>query len=461
MTAGSVPGQLAAACPQVRRAAAADSCQGVAPSFVAAPASPEEASAVLAAASALGLAVLPRGTGGRLGWGAPPRRCDLVLETRLLNRVLEHEAGDLVVRVQAGLPLPELAAVLAAAGQRLALDPPAPGSPTPDSTASDGTAATVPGTVGGVLATGVAGPLRLRYGAPRDLLIGITVVLADGTVARSGGKVVKNVAGYDLGKLFAGSYGTLGLIAEATFRLHPLPGARAFVTLDCPDAGAAHAALTAAVDSPLTPSAAEIQRPSRSAPVHAGILLEGDADGVSERCAQLRELLGGTMRGSVAAADSPPPWWGRGPAAAGDATVLRIAFWAGELTGVLAAVDAAAAGAGLDPAVGGSAAAGVLHVAVPADAAPTAVAGFLSALRGALPGTSAAGRNDPSVGPPSPAAAAGPPRRASAVVLHAPAGVRDLVDIWGPVPSLALMRAVKDQFDPGYLMSPGRFAGGI
>jgi glycolate oxidase FAD binding subunit len=447
MAADSVPRQLAAACAQVRAAGPADSVPGAAPSLVAAPASLEEASAVLAAAASLGLAVLPRGSGSRLSWGAPPRRCDLVLETRLLNRVLEHAAGDLVVRVQAGVPLRELAAAVAAAGQRLALDPPAPRGSGGAAAGTVGGAATgtaggaAAGTVGGVLATGVAGPLRLRYGAPRDLVIGITVVRADGTVARSGGKVVKNVAGYDLGKLFAGSYGTLGLIAEATFRLHPLPAARSFVTLDCADAAAAQAALAAAADSPLAPSAAEVDRPSRSAPVRVGILLEGDADGVSERSAGMRELLGE----AAAAADSAPSWWGRGPAAAGDGTVLRIAFWAGQLTGVLAAVDAAAAGAGLDPAVGGSAAAGVLHAAVAADASPAAVADFLSGLRAALPR----------------AAAPGPPAQASAVVLDAPARVRDLVDLFGPVPSLALMRAVKDQFDPGDLMAPGRFAGGI
>ena len=116
-----------------------------------------------------------------------------------------------------------LGEVLAAAGQQLALDP-APG----ERLAGQQPAGAEPagtGTVGGTLATGTAGPRRLRYGTPRDLVIGITVVRADGTVASSGGKVVKNVAGYDLGKLFAASYGTLGLIAEAVFRLHPLPAA--------------------------------------------------------------------------------------------------------------------------------------------------------------------------------------------------------------------------------------------
>ena len=154
----------------------------------------------MARTAAEDLTAVPRGAGTRLAWGCPPDRCDLVIDTRGLNQVLEHAAGDLVVRVQAGVGLDQLAGVLAAAGQRLALDPPVV-------VTANGRGA---GTVGGMLATGVAGPLRLRYGTPRDLAIGITVVRPDGTVARSGGKVVKNVAGYDLGKLFAGSYGTLG-----------------------------------------------------------------------------------------------------------------------------------------------------------------------------------------------------------------------------------------------------------
>src|SRR6202034_3503918 len=136
-----------------------------------------------------------------------------------LDQVLEHEAGDLVARVQAGVRIDELARVLGRAGQQLSLDLPE--------------------------APGVAGPRRLRYGTPRDLGIGITVVLADGTVAHSGGKVVKNVAGYDIGKLFAGSYGTLGLIVEAALRLHPVPAAAAFVTRECDGADAAQDLVTA------------------------------------------------------------------------------------------------------------------------------------------------------------------------------------------------------------------------
>jgi glycolate oxidase FAD binding subunit len=461
MTADLAPGALTRACAQVRAAGPDDAVAGVVPRFVARPGDVAEAAAVLRAAAAEGLAAVPRGAGTRLAWGGPPTRCDLVIDTRGLNQVLEHAAGDLVVRVQAGVGLDQLAAVLAAAGQRLALDPP-PASPSP--LTGNGTGETI----GGVLATGVAGPLRLRYGAPRDLAIGITVVRSDGTVASSGGKVVKNVAGYDLGKLFAGSYGTLGLIVEAAFRLHALPGAISFITLDAADAASAYAVVAAAASSPLAPSAAEIDRRARPAPVRVGILLEGDPDGVAERSARLTELLGG----GASVSPAPPDWWGRGAAAAADGTVVRIAFWAAALAEVLGAIDAAGSAAGLDPAVSGSAAAGVIYAAVDESAAPAAVSRFVTGLRAALAGTPA---SPVPAAPASPVPAApaspvpspvlspadGPVSRASAVVLHAPAEVRAAVDLWGPVPALGLMRAVKDQFDPEHRMAPGRFAGGI
>ena len=430
MTPTAPPAELIGACPDIRLASADDAVAGVVPGYVAAPATEAQACALLAAAAGLGLAVLPRGGGTRLDWGAAPARCDLVVETRRLDAVLEHAAGDLVVRAQAGVPLAALARVLAKAGQRLTVDP-----PEMTGTGEGGTGGG--GTVGGLVATGVAGPLRLRYGTPRDLLIGVTMIRADGALARAGGKVVKNVAGYDTGKLLAGSYGTLGLITEATFRVHPVPAAVSYVSADYARPRAAAAALLAVASSTLVPAAAELDWPGRGAPVSVGVALEGDPAGVAQRAAGLRELL---ARGSdrLRTEDAPAPWWGRGAAAAPDGTVLRIAFWPSALADVLGAIRDAAEPAGLDPAVSGSGAAGVLHAAVPPGAAPAAVARFVDGLRAALP----AGR-------------------ASAVVLHAPAQVREVTDLWGPVPSAGLMQSVKDQFDPEHRMAPGRFAGGI
>ena len=324
------------------------------------------------------------------------------------------------------------------------------------------------------------------------MIIGITVVRADGIVAKAGGKVVKNVAGYDLGRLFTGSFGTLGLIVEAVFRLHPLPASAAYVTVDCPGTDEAYRAVAAAAGSGLAPSAVEIDRAARGAPVRVAVLLEGDPDGTAERAALLCPLLGE----GAAAQPSPPAWWGwpagangrpgdgsapgagsapgvaGGPDSisgrgerrrAGDApsgpgqagTLIRIAFWAAGLPRVIRVIDTAARAAGLDPAVGGSAAAGVIYAGTRPEADPAAVAAFVAGLRAAL------AQGDADARPAAALAPDGPPVLASAVVVHAPPGVRDLVDPWGPVPSLSLMRAVKDQFDPGHRMAPGRFAGGI
>ena len=416
MTEEVVPQQLGQACADVSLARPTDAVEGRLARYVAAPSSTQEAAALLRAAAELNLTVVPRGSASRLGWGCPPESCDLIVDTRRLDSVLEHAAGDMVARVQAGMTLDALQDRLAEQGQRLALDPPGGG------------------TVGGLVATGVAGPLRLRYGGPRDLLIGITIVRADGTVARSGGKVVKNVAGYDLGKLFAGSYGTLGLITEATFRLHPQPAASAYRTLGCSSAETAAEVVQAAVGSPLAPSAIELYWPSAASAISVTVLLEGDGAGVAERAERLDDLLGSVPSGR-------PSWWGF--AGESDQTVLRVGFWPGRISGVLAAVRAAAAAAELDPAVAGPVAAGVLHVALEHGVPVQAAEKFVAGLRAAL---TRPGADMP---------------EASAVVLHAPPKVRDAVDMWGPVPSAALMRAIKDQFDPVHRMAPGRFAGGI
>src|SRR5918995_3057509 len=190
-----------------REATSEDAVDGVGPSFVAEPGSVEETSELLRFAAEEGLAVSPRGGGTKASLGNPPRELDLILSTVRMDEVIEHVPGDQVVRVQAGIRLRDLQERLAGSDQMLGIDPPEEGA-----------------TVGGAVAANSTGPRRYRYGTIRDLIIGITVILSDGTVAKAGGKVVKNVAGYDLSKLFTGSLGTLGVIANANFRLHPRPG---------------------------------------------------------------------------------------------------------------------------------------------------------------------------------------------------------------------------------------------
>ena len=417
---------LTVACPATRDGVPSDAIAGVVPALVGSPASTAEAAALLAAAAAHDLAVVPRGAGLGLGWGLPPTRCDLVVDLQRMDQVIEHAAGDLVARVQAGTTIGHLASVLAQAGQQLALDAPAHA------------------TVGGVVATGTAGPRRFRYGAPRDLLIGLTAVRADGVVAHSGGKVVKNVAGYDIGKLFSGSQGTLGVITEATFRLHPLPVAVAYVTAEFGAAqrAGATAAVGAAAGSALVPSAVELDWPGGSSrPLRVGVLLEGTTAGVADRAKRMSELLA-AAGGSPMVAVSPtaPPRWGQLPSSS---MVIRATFWVGKLSGVLDAMVAASADAGVRPAVSGPAGAGVLYACLDPRTEDDAAARFVQGLRERLtPGS----------------AATGP--RGSVVMLAAPAEVLAAVDAYGPVPGAALMRAVKDRFDPGYRMFPGRLAGG-
>jgi glycolate oxidase FAD binding subunit len=405
---------LAAACGEVREADAAQAAGGAeSPAFVVSPASTAEAAAVMRVAAEHEMAVVVRGGGSRLDWGIPAARCDVVIDTSLMSRVVEHAAGDLVARLQAGARMGDVAAVLARAGQEIALDVPGDAS------------------VGGVVASGLAGPRRLRYGTPRDLLIGITIVRADGTVAKSGGKVVKNVAGYDLGKLYAGSAGTLGLITEATFRLHPLPAARAYVTAEYVAVSVACDAVAAAANSPLVSSAVELTRAEPGGPIQVGVLLEGSADGVQARSMRMAGLLG-----KAEVAVDPPAWWPGAPRAGAGETLIRVSFWVSALARVLDAIEAAAAKADVAPVIEGSAGAGVLYLKV--DAAALAVAEFAGVLRGAVAG-----------------------ERGAVAVLAAPAAVREEVTarggMHGTVPGLALMRAVKDQFDSGHRMAPGRF----
>jgi glycolate oxidase FAD binding subunit len=203
----------------VRAANAGDAVRGVAPSVVVSPRDEAEIASVLQAATGHRLAVVVRGGGTKLDWGAPPARCDVILSTSRIEGIVDHEPADLVCVVRAGTALAALQEHLASTEgfrQRLMLDPP------------QGAAATL----GGVVATGASGSLRTRFGTPRDLVIGASFVLSDGTVGRSGGKVVKNVAGFDVAKLLVGSLGTLAVITEIACRLHPLPPASRTVVFE-------------------------------------------------------------------------------------------------------------------------------------------------------------------------------------------------------------------------------------
>lgn len=342
-----------------------------------------------------------RGGGSKQGWGAAGRETSAVIDTTHLARVVEHAPGDLVLTVEAGARLADVQSAVGEHGQRLAVDPPEPGA-----------------TIGGVIATAASGPLRLRYGPPRDQLIGITVLLADGTVAKSGGKVVKNVAGYDLGKLFTGSLGTLGVIASVTVKLQPVAPARRVVSVGAEDPGAVWSAL---VRTPATPAAAEWDG------THVHVLVEGAPAAADTMAAQIATAIATTTTD-----DALPDDFGARPWRAGEMAV-KVTHRLSALDEVVAAIRRELPGARLSAHVGS----GVVWAGWPAPD-PAAAAGAVAALRAGS--TSYGG---------------------SVVVVDAPIEIKRAVDVWGPVAATDLMHRVKDQFDPGHRLNPGRFVDGI
>lgn len=409
VTATDVEPRLAeAAAGAVRDPTEQDSVDGVAPRFVVSPSTTEQVCAVLALAHEAGLAVVPRGTGSKLGWGSPPERCDVVLDLTGLDRLVEHTAGDLVAIVQSGRRLADLQNDLGGAGQRLAVDPPRSG------------------TVGGLVATAATGPVRLFAGPVRDLVIGTTVVRADGVLARSGGKVVKNVAGYDLGKLLSGSFGTLAVVTEVAVRLHPLTASSQWATVPVSSTTQAQDAVLRVAHSQLVPSGCELDWRDGSGTL--ALRMDGLVEGVEDRIALAVDLLGPGAEASPTA----PDWWGTEPT--GGDVLLKITHETASLATLLDVIDQTSRAVGAEAHTRGSAVVGTEYATVPGVAAPA----FVDAVR------SAANRFGGTV-----------------VVLDAPPEVKNELDVWGPVRGLDLMRRVKEQFDPSRVLSPGRFVGGI
>jgi glycolate oxidase FAD binding subunit len=431
--------QLAGVC-AVRPATDDDHVDGVAPQVVASPASTEETSALLRACSEQGLAVVVRGHGSKIAWGRAPERVDVVLETTRMADLVEHSRGDLVATAGAGMPLARLQLLLGEGGHQLVVDDLAPGR------GRDGVGEPAGSTLGGALATNLSGPRRMWTGAIRDLVIGVRFVRADGTVAKAGGKVVKNVAGYDLAKLLAGSYGTLAVVTELTMRLHPVPEC-SWSVLTRVDTDRLPAVLAEVVHSQLAPRAVEIR-----AAAHGGgstlvsVLLEGTRQGVEARAtdlvARLRDVGGGPVDvvdddGDPSTAQGLETEPGGDPVLpdlgeAGRPTLLKTTA---RLSGIPELVATATTN-GLT--VSGSAGTGVLYASAPEGRAVGDVAGAIEVLRGTsirLGG--------------------------STVVLDGAPDVKAAVESWGPVPGLDLMRRVKQEFDPARLLAPGRFVGGI
>jgi glycolate oxidase FAD binding subunit len=405
-----------------REVASEDAVDGVLSSFVAEPGSIEEASELMKLADSEGLSVAPRGSGTKMPLGNPPSGLDLIVSTARMSKVIEHVPGDQIVRVQAGIKLETLQEQLAGSDQILGLDPPEKGA-----------------TIGGIIAANSSGPRRLRYGTIRDLIIGITVVLANGTVAKAGGKVVKNVAGYDLSKLFTGSLGTLGLIATANFRLHPRPGSARTVAVELSNTKEVGEAAQAIMHSQIVSSALELHWSGETNLLT--VLIEGIPPAV-EAQAEMAAFLFKPFGKTGALSDEAAPYLGplTPPVASGaeDEVALKIGAPPAELTGVLDSVLGACERRGVTPRITGHAANGITLVGLSGGGEEAQVR-VIEELREIWVR-----------------------RGGSLVVQKAPLSVKERVDAWGPAGDyLGLIRQVKEKFDPRSVLNPGRFLGGI
>jgi len=348
------------------------------------PQSEQEVAAILRQANEDGAAVIPRGAGTKSDWGNSPSRADVVLSLAKLKQVTEHAWADLTVTAEAGCTIAELQRTVALHGQRLAVDPLWPEH----------------ATVGGVLSANDTGVLRYRYGGLRDLIIGVTLALADGTLARSGGKVVKNVAGYDLSKLVTGAMGTLGVITSATFRLHPLPRHTRTVTILVPSLNEMQSLLGKILDAQLAPSALQV-RAGAGAP-QIDVLFEGIEEGIDAQVDAMSRI--------APVSEGHAEVWKRLDADA------KISVLPSRIAETLEGLDG--------------------YAVVEATGIGWVQAHGLSALREKIE------------------------RIGGSLVLmrrH-----HEEMDAWGsPSDALPLMRAVKKQFDPRNILNPGCFVGGI
>jgi glycolate oxidase FAD binding subunit len=375
------------------------------------------AAAALRAASAAGQRVRIVGGATKRRWGRPHAPYDLELNTGGLDSILAHNAGDMTATLQAGVPLAAAQDAFAQAGQMLSIDPPLGGA------GEDAIGGGHGATIGGIVATADSGPLAHRYGGPRDLIVGATVALADGTVAKSGGTVIKNVAGYDIAKLMAGSFGTLGLILSVNVRLHPLPERSATVVGATDDARTLQTAAHALATAPAELDALDVSwRDGR------GLLLARVAGPGSEpRGVRLADQLRGTGLSEVELLiDGGSELWDAQRAEQRSSTrgIVRVATRASELASVLATVD------GCGGSLVGRAALGHSWVALE----PASIARLRFEL----------------------------PAGAIATVQDLPGDSR-VEDPWGSVqPALLdLTRRLKARFDPTQTCNPGIFVGGI
>jgi len=401
----------------LRAASAADAVSGVLPQFVAEPDDEHQLAAVLSLANESGIAVVPRGGATKLDWGNPPKKAGLILSTARLNRIVEHAWADLTVTVEAGCTLQSLQNALAQHGQRLAFDGLWPER----------------ATIGGVLSTNGSGVLRLRFGALRDLIIGVTIALPDGTLASSGGKVVKNVAGYDLPKLVTGAFGTLGVITRAVFRLHPLPRAAKTFSFTADNLPVMQQHILAIQDSQLAHTSLQVRCAAGEFPA-ADILFEATDAGLAAQESQLRKLLS-----SVRVEQSTGSIWNARQdlwnSLTNSTLLAKLSLLPTDIAKTIGFLKILGASRKINwQIVLQATGIGMLRL----EADPAQLSATVELLRSELQSRSGA-----------------------LVVLRRPQELNS-IDAWGNAgDSVSLMRAVKHQLDPKNTLNPGRFVGRI
>lgn len=399
-------------------ASASDAIDGLQPARIVAPGTAQEIAQVLQYCSSAGLGVIPRGGGTKIGFGNRPQKADLVLSTERLNRIIEHAWGDMTVIVEAGCTIEKVQRAVGEHGQRLAADPLWPEK----------------STVGGLTATAESGTLRIRYGAVRDLVLGVEVALPDGSLIKAGGKVVKNVAGYDLTKLMIGSLGTLGVITRAVFRLHPLPAATASYSASLSSADEAVKLLLAILDSNLVYTGLQV-RADGPDHISVDVRTEGIPESLQDQYAKLSRIaVGYTFAESVS-----DPWKARQElfADAGAAVICKCSVLPSQMGSLCEVVFRHAKSAQVAATLVAQAT-GVAEVRLDA-ARPPSLAEALKNLRAEVD------------------------RLAGTLVVQlCPAPIKEALDVWGSVKdALPLMEQIKGKFDPARTLNPGRFVGAI
>ena len=402
----------------VRAATAADAVARAQPKLVIEPGTERELAEILRLSNEAGLAVIPRGGGTKLGWGNSPARADVILSTARMTEIIEHAWADLTVTVEAGCTVQRLQETLGQHGQRLALDALWPEK----------------ATVGGVLCTNDSGALRLRFGALRDLIIGVTIALPDGTLASSGGKVVKNVAGYDLPKLVTGALGTLGVITRAVFRIHPLPLNSHSFSISTVNAEETQKLVLAVQDSKLAHTFLQSHFSDEKPPA-SDILFEGTEAGLAAQETQLRNLAApeSVSEASNSSWTAREELWSFSDPAS--AAIAKISILPTNMARTMKLVAHSANAQQVRwKALLYATGLGWLRL----EGKPGALQEALQVLRDELQG-----------------------QDGWLVALHRPSKM-PAFDAWGTAgDALPLMKAVKQQLDPKNTLNPGRFVGGI